>query len=161
MKILRLTPFVLSPAPFVRTPIPDPSLRRRASCFAVFWSVGYYPAGVRGVGPPGAMFVMSTEDWWGGTWYRVSATSFHIRILCAHKHVVSLINIVVDTNHIHMAFKCTRTLLTLLSRALVLICHANQSHVHLPLTFLANVSTLFDHPATAASAANAGTCSIS
>jgi hypothetical protein len=35
----------------------------------VFWSVGYYPAGTRGVGPPGAMFVMSTEDWWGGTWY--------------------------------------------------------------------------------------------
>ena len=35
---------------------------------SVFWSVGYYPAGVRGVGPPGAMFVMSTEDWFGGTW---------------------------------------------------------------------------------------------
>ncbi len=35
----------------------------------VFWSLGYYPAGTRGVGPPGAMFVMSTEDWWGGTWY--------------------------------------------------------------------------------------------
>ena len=38
----------------------------------MFWSVGYYPAGVRGVGPPGAMFVMSTEDWWGGTWYTPS-----------------------------------------------------------------------------------------
>ena len=29
---------------------------------------GYYPAGVRGVGVPGAMFVLSTEDWFGATW---------------------------------------------------------------------------------------------
>jgi hypothetical protein len=35
---------------------------------SVFWSIGYYPAGVAGVGPPGAMFVLSTEDWFGGTW---------------------------------------------------------------------------------------------
>jgi hypothetical protein len=35
---------------------------------AMFWSLGYYPTGVRGVGPPGAMFVLSTEQWWGGTW---------------------------------------------------------------------------------------------
>jgi hypothetical protein len=29
-------------------------------------------AGVKGVGPPGAMFVMSTEQWWGGTWYMLN-----------------------------------------------------------------------------------------
>jgi hypothetical protein len=40
---------------------------------SVFWSVGYYPAGVPGVGPPGALFVLSTEDWWGGTWYMLNA----------------------------------------------------------------------------------------
>ncbi len=33
---------------------------------SVFWSLGYYPAGVKGVGPPGAMFVLSTEQFWGG-----------------------------------------------------------------------------------------------
>jgi hypothetical protein len=49
---------------FVSAPLTNPGGT------AVFWSVGYYPAGTRGVGPPGAMFVMSTEDWWGGTWYR-------------------------------------------------------------------------------------------
>lgn len=40
---------------------------------AVFWSLGYYPAGVRGVGPPGAMFVLSTEQFWGATWYMLNA----------------------------------------------------------------------------------------
>lgn len=35
---------------------------------SVFWSLGYYPAGVRGVGGGGVMFVLSTEDWFGGTW---------------------------------------------------------------------------------------------
>jgi hypothetical protein len=39
---------------------------------SVFWSLGYYPAGVRGVGPPGAMFVLSTEDWFAGTWYMLN-----------------------------------------------------------------------------------------
>jgi hypothetical protein len=39
---------------------------------SVFWSVGYYPAGVAGVGPPGAMFVLSTEDWFGGTFYMLN-----------------------------------------------------------------------------------------
>ena len=36
---------------------------------SVYWSLGYYPTGVRGIGAPGVMFVMSTEDWFGGTWY--------------------------------------------------------------------------------------------
>jgi len=36
---------------------------------SVYWSLGYYPAGVKGAGPPGVMFVMSTEEWWGATWY--------------------------------------------------------------------------------------------
>lgn len=32
----------------------------------------YYPAGVKGVGSPGAMFVMSTEQFWGATWYMLN-----------------------------------------------------------------------------------------
>ena len=39
---------------------------------SAFWSVGYYPAGVKGVGPPGAMFVLSTEDWFAGTFYMLN-----------------------------------------------------------------------------------------
>ena len=39
---------------------------------AVYWAVGYYAAGVAGVGAPGAMWVMSTEEWWGGTWYMLN-----------------------------------------------------------------------------------------
>jgi hypothetical protein len=39
---------------------------------SVFWSAGYYPAGVRGLGPPGALFVLSTEDWFGATWYMLN-----------------------------------------------------------------------------------------
>ena len=38
---------------------------------AAFWSAGYYPAGVEGVGGAGggALFVLSTEQFWAGTWY--------------------------------------------------------------------------------------------
>lgn len=40
---------------------------------SVFWSLGYYPAGVRGVGGKGGvMFVLSSEDWWWGTWYMLN-----------------------------------------------------------------------------------------
>jgi hypothetical protein len=39
---------------------------------SAFWGLGYYPAGVRGVGVPASMFVMSTEQFWGATWYMVS-----------------------------------------------------------------------------------------
>lgn len=40
---------------------------------SVFWSLGYYPAGVRGVGGRGGvMFVLSTEDWFWGTWYMLN-----------------------------------------------------------------------------------------
>ena len=40
---------------------------------SVFWSLGYYAAGVRGVGGGGGvMFVLSTEDWFGGTWYALN-----------------------------------------------------------------------------------------
>ena len=41
---------------------------------AAFWSLGYYAAGggATGVGPPGALFVLSTEEWWGGTWYALN-----------------------------------------------------------------------------------------
>ncbi len=64
-------PLRVVPRPIRPPPIPDPIFATAGELrSAVFWSVGYYPAGVRGVGPPGAMFVMSTEDWWGGTWYR-------------------------------------------------------------------------------------------
>jgi len=33
---------------------------------------GYYPAGVRGIGGSAVMFVLSTEDWFGGTWYMLN-----------------------------------------------------------------------------------------
>lgn len=36
---------------------------------SVFWALGYYPAGVKGVGPPAMMFVMSSEEFWGATWF--------------------------------------------------------------------------------------------
>lgn len=42
---------------------------------SVYWSVGYYPAGVKGVGPPGVMFVMSAEEFWGATWYLLNQLS--------------------------------------------------------------------------------------
>ena len=41
---------------------------------SVFWGAGYYPAGVRGVGGGGGvLFAMSTEDWYGGTWYMLNS----------------------------------------------------------------------------------------
>ena len=39
---------------------------------AAFWGLGYYAAGVRGVGAPGMMWVLSTEDWFGATWYMLN-----------------------------------------------------------------------------------------
>ena len=39
------------------------------------WGLGYYPAGVRGVGGSdggAAMFVLSTEEWFGATWYMLN-----------------------------------------------------------------------------------------
>lgn len=40
---------------------------------SVFWSLGYYAAGVRGVGGGGGvLFVLSTEDFFGGTWYMLN-----------------------------------------------------------------------------------------
>ena len=37
---------------------------------AASWGLGYYPAGVKGVGGSGsaAMYVLSTEEWFGATW---------------------------------------------------------------------------------------------
>jgi hypothetical protein len=39
---------------------------------SAFWGLGYYAAGVKGVGIPGAMFVLSTEQFWGATWYMLN-----------------------------------------------------------------------------------------
>ncbi len=46
---------------------------------AMFWSLGYYAAGVEGVGGSGkssggggAMFVLSSEQFWGATWYMLN-----------------------------------------------------------------------------------------
>ena len=51
---------------------------------SAFWSLGYYPAGVKGVGSVGngggrdggektaTMFILSTEQFWGGTWYMLN-----------------------------------------------------------------------------------------
>lgn len=44
---------------------------------SMFWSLGYYPAGVKGVGSRGggSMFLLSTEQFWGGTWYMLNQLS--------------------------------------------------------------------------------------
>ncbi len=39
---------------------------------AADWSWGYYPAGVKGVGPPGMMFVISTEKSFNLAWYMLN-----------------------------------------------------------------------------------------
>ena len=39
---------------------------------AAAWTWGYYPAGVKGVGPPGMMFVMSTEKSINLAWYMLN-----------------------------------------------------------------------------------------
>lgn len=39
---------------------------------AAAWSWGYYPAGVKGVGPPGMLFVMSVERIWNMAWYMLN-----------------------------------------------------------------------------------------
>lgn len=39
---------------------------------AAAWTWGYYPAGVKGVGPPGAMFVLSVERVWNVAWYMLN-----------------------------------------------------------------------------------------
>ena len=36
------------------------------------WTYGYYPAGVKGVGPPGMMFVLSVESVWNVAWYMLN-----------------------------------------------------------------------------------------
>eukprot|EP00727_Mastigamoeba_balamuthi_P011643 m51a1_g7100 hypothetical protein (522) ;mRNA; r:49131-51303 len=36
------------------------------------WAWGYYPAGVRGVGAPGMLFVLSTEAAWNMAWYMLN-----------------------------------------------------------------------------------------
>ena len=36
------------------------------------WSWGYYPAGVRGAGPPGMLFVLSVESVWNVAWYMLN-----------------------------------------------------------------------------------------
>ena len=39
---------------------------------AAAWTWGYYPAGVKGVGPPGVMFVLSVEKVWNIAWYMLN-----------------------------------------------------------------------------------------
>ena len=39
---------------------------------AAAWTWGFYPAGVRGVGPPGMMFVLSVESVWNIAWYMLN-----------------------------------------------------------------------------------------
>lgn len=39
---------------------------------AADWTWGYYPAGVRGVGPPRMMFVLSVERVWNTAWYMLN-----------------------------------------------------------------------------------------
>jgi hypothetical protein len=55
---------------------------------------GYYPAGVQGVGGNAVMFVLSTEDWFGGTWYMLNQVSctFHFSESLNHSapHQLSL-----------------------------------------------------------------------
>lgn len=39
---------------------------------AAAWTWGYYPAGVKGVGPPGMLFVLSVERVWNMAWYMLN-----------------------------------------------------------------------------------------
>lgn len=39
---------------------------------AADWTWGYYPAGVQGAGPPGMLFVLSTESVWNVAWYMLN-----------------------------------------------------------------------------------------
>ena len=39
---------------------------------AAAWTYGYYPAGVKGAGPPGIMFVLSVESVWNIAWYMLN-----------------------------------------------------------------------------------------
>ena len=39
---------------------------------AAAWTWGYYPAGVKGIGPPGMMFVLSVERVWNIAWYMLN-----------------------------------------------------------------------------------------
>ena len=39
---------------------------------AAWWSWGYYPSGVEGVGPPGMLFVLSVERIWNMAWYMLN-----------------------------------------------------------------------------------------
>ena len=39
---------------------------------AAAWTWGFYPAGVRGVGPPGMMFVLSVKSAWNIAWYMLN-----------------------------------------------------------------------------------------
>ena len=39
---------------------------------AAAWTWGYYPAGVKGIGPPGVMFVLSVERVWNIAWYMLN-----------------------------------------------------------------------------------------
>ena len=39
---------------------------------AAWWSWGYYPSGIEGVGPPGMLFVLSVERIWNMAWYMLN-----------------------------------------------------------------------------------------
>ena len=39
---------------------------------AAAWTWGYYPAGVKGAGPPGMLFVLSVESVWNVAWYMLN-----------------------------------------------------------------------------------------
>ena len=39
---------------------------------AAAWTWGYYPAGVKGAGPPGMLFVLSVESIWNVAWYMLN-----------------------------------------------------------------------------------------
>jgi hypothetical protein len=60
--------------PFGGLPVEDAWLAPQPGGSAS-WGLGYYPAGVRGVGGSdggAAMFVLSTEEWFGATWYMLN-----------------------------------------------------------------------------------------
>ena len=41
-------------------------------------NAGYYPAGVQGVGGSAVMFVLSTDYWFGGTWYMLNQSPYFL-----------------------------------------------------------------------------------
>ena len=55
-------------------------------------NAGYYPAGVQGVGGSAVVFVLSTDYWFGGTWYMLNQVPLLPRTIYFTEHSNSSTN---------------------------------------------------------------------